>query len=197
MSFACDTDVQCVHIALRSRSRALRNALRSCCDRRLFSINFSLLRLIHRSILSLTVMDGGHSARRKPTFRLTPPTVLEHPLQAQITKLLTIEIAPPGKVSKHGVLWFSIDHANFAGEVPGVRIGRGIVAGIPDMFVLYRGWTHFIELKTTNGELSLEQQSVASAVVVAGGRVGVATRAEEVLACLDTWKVPRHRRTTL
>lgn len=135
--------------------------------------------------------------KRKPAYRLTAPVVLEHPLQAQITKLLTIEIAPPGKVSKAGVVWFSIDHANYAGEVPGVRIGRGIVAGIPDIFVLHRGKAHFIELKTIDGEFSDEQKSVATAVIVAGGCVGAATRAEHVFGCLDEWRIPRHRRTTL
>jgi hypothetical protein len=130
-------------------------------------------------------------------YRLIAPKVLEHPLQAQITKLLTIEIAPPGKVSKGGVCWFSIDHANYAGEVPGVRIGRGIIAGILDTFVLYRGRTHYIELKTIDGQLTDEQKSVATAVVVAGGRVGIATCAEHVLACLDEWQIPRNRRTTL
>lgn len=130
-------------------------------------------------------------------YRLTAPIVLEHPLQAQIAKLLTIEIAPAGKVSKFGVCWFSIDHANYAGEVPGVRIGRGIIAGILDIFVLYRGRTHYIELKTLDGQLSDAQKSVATAVTVAGGRVGIATCAEHVLACLDEWQIPRHRRTTL
>jgi hypothetical protein len=130
-------------------------------------------------------------------YRLTAPTILEHPLQAQIAKLLTIEIAPAGKVSKFGVCWFSIDHANYGGEVPGVRIGRGIIAGIPDVFVLYRGRTHYIELKTLDGQLSDAQKSVATAVTVAGGRVGIATCAEHVLACLDEWQIPRHRRTTL
>jgi hypothetical protein len=135
--------------------------------------------------------------RKSPAFRLTAPVVLEHPLQVQIAKLLTIEIAPPGKVSKAGVCWFAIDHANYAGEVPGVRIGRGIIAGILDTFVLYRGRTHYIELKTVDGELTDEQKSVATAVTVAGGRVGVATSAEQVLWCLDEWHIPRHRRTTL
>lgn len=143
-------------------------------------------------------MSGKPANRpRSSAFRLVQPTIREHPLQAQIAKLLAIEIAPAGKVSKVGVVWFSIDHANYAGEVPGVRIGRGIVAGIPDTFVLYRGQTHFIELKTFDGTLSVEQQSVATAVTLAGGRVGVARSAEEVLACLDEWQIPRHRRTTL
>jgi len=130
-------------------------------------------------------------------FRLSAPVVREHPIQAQVTKLLTIEIAPPGKVSKHGVCWFAVDHANYAGEVPGVRVGRGIIAGLADLWFIYRGLVHCIELKAIDGELTLAQQSVAIAITIAGARVGIATRAEDVLACVDEWRIPRHRRTTL
>lgn len=130
-------------------------------------------------------------------FRLTAPVVREHPLQRQICDVLRLEIAPAGKVSKKGVVWWSVDHANYAGEVPGVRLGRGIIAGIPDTFLLHRGKAHFIEVKAEDGELSDAQKSVATAVVVAGGRVGVARSAAEVLMCLDEWGVPRHRRVAL
>jgi hypothetical protein len=131
---------------------------------------------------------------KRPPFRLTAPIVREHPIQKQVADVLRIEIAPPGKVSRHGVVWFSIDHANYAGEVPGIRVGRGIIAGIPDTFVLHRGRAHVIEIKAEDGELSTAQQSVAAAVLAAGGRVGVARDASETLACLDQWEIPRARR---
>jgi hypothetical protein len=127
-------------------------------------------------------------------FRLTAPIVREHPIQKQIADVLRIEIAPAGKVSRAGVVWWSIDHANYAGEVPGVRIGRGIIAGIPDTFVLYRGIAHLIEIKAEDGSLSVAQQSVAAAVLASGGRVGVARDATETLACIDQWQIPRNRR---
>jgi hypothetical protein len=38
-----------------------------------------------------------------------------HPLQKQIADALRLEIAPPGKVSGDGVVWWSIDHASYAG----------------------------------------------------------------------------------
>ncbi len=133
-------------------------------------------------------------AKRKAAFRLTAPVVPEHSIQRQVTDVMRIEIAPAGKVSKAGVCWYSIDHANYAGEVPGLRIGRGICAGILDVFLLYRGLAYFIELKTEDGELSIAQQSVATALLVAGGRVGVARDAVEVVALLDVWGVPRNRR---
>jgi hypothetical protein len=130
-------------------------------------------------------------------FRLTAPIVREHPIQKQIADVLRLEIAPPGKVSKAGVVWWSIDHANYAGEVPGVRVARGIIAGLPDTFVLWRGIAHLIEIKADDGELSDAQQSVIAAVLAAYGRVGVVRDAAETLGCLDQWAIPRNRRVSV
>jgi hypothetical protein len=124
-------------------------------------------------------------------FRLTPPVVREHPRQRDIARVLTTEIAPAGKVSRDGVCWFSIDHANYGGEIPGVRIGRGIVAGVPDTFVLYRGRSHYIEIKADDGQLTDAQQSVVAALLVSGSHIAVARDWLEVLSCLDEWKIPR------
>jgi hypothetical protein len=176
---------------------------RICCAALLkFRLKRFFLLLLFGDLGSSVAVLMGATAKRTAAqrFRLTPPIVREHPLQAQIARLLSIEIAPPGRVAfiaRGGVVWFSIDHANYAGEVPGVRIGRGIVAGIPDTFILHRGRTHFIEIKADDGEVSDHQRSVASAVIVAGGLVGIATCAEHVLLCIDEWKIPRHRRTSL
>lgn len=134
-------------------------------------------------------ISPAKSAARR--FRLTPPRVPEHAIQRQIADMLTIEIARPGHVSKAGVVWWSIDHANYAGEVPGVRVGRGIVAGVPDTFILFRGRAHFIELKTPDGVVSDRQTEVASAVLASGGRVAVARDAFEVLVIIDQWQIPR------
>jgi len=60
--------------------------------------------------------------------------------------------------------------------------------------LLHLGRAHFIELKTEAGELSDAQKATACAVLASGGLVGVARGIEEVLACLDTWGVPRANR---
>jgi hypothetical protein len=39
--------------------------------------------------------------------------VPEHPLQRQIADALRLELAPPGKVSGHGVVWWSIEVVHF------------------------------------------------------------------------------------
>ena len=127
--------------------------------------------------------------------RIAP--VPEHPLQRQIADALRLGIAPPGKVSRDGVVWWSVDHASYSGTAPGARLGRGIVAGVPDLFVLFRGLAHMIEVKTPAGELSDPQRSVMSAVLAGGGRVGVVRDAEEMLGLLDAWGIPRARRMVL
>ena len=98
---------------------------------------------------------------------------------------------------RHGVVWWSVDHAAYAGTAPGARVGRGIVAGVPDLFVLHRGIAHMIEIKMQAGELSDPQQSVMAAVLAGGGRVGVVRDAEEMLGLLDAWGIPRARRLVL
>src|SRR6516165_9774679 len=108
--------------------------------------------------------------------------VPEQPLQRQIADALRLEIAPPGKVSRDGVVWWSVDHASYASTAPGARIGRGIVAGVPDLFVLHRGIAYMVEIKAEVGVLSDVQRSVAAAVLAASGRVGVARDADEALA---------------
>jgi hypothetical protein len=41
-----------------------------------------------------------------------------------------------------------MNHASYVGTAPGARIGRGIVAGVPDVFVLHRGIAHTVEIET-------------------------------------------------
>lgn len=133
--------------------------------------------------------------KRQP-FRLTERIEPEHPLQKQIAWALAIEIAPAGTASRDGVCWFAIDHANFAG-LPGVRAARGVVAGIPDFEFLFRGLAHFIELKTEVGRLNDAQRERIPALQAAGAAVAIARSLPDVLARLDAWGIPRHRRTTL
>jgi hypothetical protein len=68
---------------------------------------------------------------------------------------------------------------------------------VPDLFVLHRGIAHMVEIKAPAGVLSDPQQSVMSAVLASGGRVGVARNADEMLGLLDAWGIPRARRLAL
>lgn len=135
---------------------------------------------------------------RVPRLRLTVPPPLEHAMQATVCRLLAIEVCAPGKLSPQGVTWWAIDAADFGGSVPGTRIGRGLVAGCPDLFLLFRGRSYFIELKRPGtGVMSGPQQWLLPVLAAAGSCIGVARDEREVLALLDEWKIPRAHRTTL
>jgi len=133
-------------------------------------------------------MPGRTTAK----FRLTAPPVPESALHQSVAKILGLEIAAAGHISKNGVVWYSIDIANYNGGAPGLRTSRGVIAGIPDVFILWAGRGFFIELKRpVSGALSDPQQLLIPALMSAGGRVGVASTVEGVLQLLDAWGVPR------
>lgn len=125
-------------------------------------------------------------------YKLTAPVVREGPIHSQIADAFRLELAAPGKVSRKGVVWWSVDMASYAGNAPGIRTSRGCIAGIPDMLVVWRGRAHFIEVKAEDGTVSLPQQSVATAILIAGADWGAARDADEALALLDAWSIPRN-----
>ena len=127
-------------------------------------------------------------------FALTAPVVREGPLHKQIADAFRLELAAPGKISRQGVTWWSVDMAAYAGKAPGLRTARGCVAGVPDIIVLYRGRAHFIEVKAADSVgLSADQQSVAAAIVFSSAEFGTARDAVEALRLLDAWGIPRNR----
>lgn len=128
---------------------------------------------------------------KRSSFRLVAPVAREHPTHASIAKVFTIEFARAGHVSPAGVVWWSMDAANYGGAVPGTRTARGIIAGCPDMIVLWRGGAFFIEVKTDTGELSDPQREVACGMLCSGVRFGIARNAEEALGLTDAWQIPR------
>jgi hypothetical protein len=130
----------------------------------------------------------------KRRFTLTAPVVREPVLHKQIADVLRWEIGPPGRVSRHGVTWWSIDMANYGGVAPGLRTGRGCIAGVPDLQVLWRGCAYFVELKARDGVLSVMQQTVATTLELVGCRFGVARDVDEVMELLDVWQIPREHR---
>ena len=126
-------------------------------------------------------------------FTLTAPVVRETPIHQQIADAFRLEIAAPGKVSRKGVVWWSVDMAAYAGNAPGIRTSKGCIAGVPDIVVVWKGHGHFIEVKAEDGVVSLPQQSVATAILIAGAEWGSARDAAEALALLDAWSIPRNR----
>lgn len=114
-------------------------------------------------------------------------------MHVAIAKVLSMEIAPPGRVSNDGVVWFSIDMVDY-GAPSAARLARGCVAGILDILLLWHGRAFVIEVKAQDGRLSDAQRSIIAATLSASGSVAVARDWVEVLRCLDQWEIPRARR---
>lgn len=123
-------------------------------------------------------------------FKLTAPVVREGPLHQQIADAYRLALCAPGKVSKAGVTWWSVDASNYNDKIPGLRTTRGQIAGVPDLIVVYRGRAFFIEVKAIDGALSLPQQSVGTSILIAGACFGTARDATEALALLEAWDIP-------
>jgi VRR-NUC domain-containing protein len=140
-------------------------------------------------------MSAAAKPRRAP-YRLTAPAASEHQSQRTVTDVLRLEVCREGHVSAHGVCWFSIDMAHYAG-VPGTRVARGICAGVPDVVVLYRGAATWIELKADGGSLSDDQRAMCAALLQAGCRYAVARDERDVLAVLDAAGIPRAHRVRI
>lgn len=133
--------------------------------------------------------------RRLQLTDLPPPR--EHVEQAKICRVLGVEIGAPGRLSKDGVTWWCIDIADYAG-VPGTRLNRGIIAGVPDLMLLWQGRAYFVEIKRAyTGVLSGPQQWLLPVLAAAGSRIGIARTVDECLQLLDEWQIPRAHRVTL
>ena len=135
--------------------------------------------------------------RRASPYRLTQPKVPEHAVQKAMAGVLRMELGPEARISKDGVTWFCIDHANNHGEVPGIRVGRGIPPGIFDVLFLYQGRAFWVELKSRDGILSDPQRSMAATLLLSGCRIAVADTVDAVLHALDQWGIPRANRVKL
>jgi hypothetical protein len=66
----------------------------------------------------------------------------------------------------------------------------GVVAGVPDLAVIYRGRALFIELKARRGALSLDQKHVHQVLNRCGAAVMLCRSVEEVEAQLREASVP-------
>ena len=126
-------------------------------------------------------------------FRLQAPVASEHQQQRQVTDVMRLEFCREGHLSPHGVCWFSIDMAHYAG-VPGTRVARGICAGVPDTVLIWKGRAYWIEIKTDRGVLSDDQRVMCAALVLSGSHYAVVRDADELLVAIDEWGIPRNRR---
>ena len=68
-------------------------------------------------------------------------------------------------------------------------VGQGVRAGVPDLCIIHRGKSHYIELKIDGGYLSAVQRQVHAQLNRAGARVAVCRSEPEVEGVLRAWGV--------
>jgi hypothetical protein len=77
-----------------------------------------------------------------------------------------------------------------------IRTGRalkaaGLVAGVPDICIIHRATSHFLELKAGRNKPTQQQKDVMDMLELAGARVAVAYSLEEALYTLECWGILR------
>jgi len=101
----------------------------------------------------------------------------EHTLQCAVVQYLRLA-CPDGLV-------FAVPNGGHRSKRVGADLRReGLLAGVPDLCLIWRGRSLFIELKTPLGGLSKTQRAVHRALVAAGAEVMVCRSLDQVEASL-------------
>lgn len=109
-----------------------------------------------------------------------------------LAQILTYGIAPPGVLSREGVVWLSHENRQNGPREGARRKKRGVVPGVPDVQFVYGGRSYWIELKAPRKYPSPEQVAFHEALRGVGCDVAVARDAGQVVAALNAWSIP-HR----
>jgi hypothetical protein len=89
------------------------------------------------------------------------------------------------------VVFFHVPNGGKRGKAEAGRFkAMGVLAGIPDLFFLYRSRAYAIEMKASDGVVSDVQKLCHAALAVAGIPVAVARSIDDVLNALKDWGIP-------
>jgi hypothetical protein len=69
----------------------------------------------------------------------------------------------------------------------------GVVAGVPDIFIVHNGRCFALELKTEGGRATDKQLACIAALRDAGAFTCIAEGLDRALACLESWGLLRGR----
>jgi hypothetical protein len=131
-----------------------------------------------------------HTVNTPPRTRAKSkrPEDLFHTL---VARWLTEAIAPAGKRSKHGVLWFSVETRGKRSLAEGARNkARGCIAGVPDIDIYHQGRAFKIELKAPKGTSTDTQVRLHHELVQCGVPVLVARELDMIMSALTEWGIP-------
>ena len=108
----------------------------------------------------------------------------EQALQRAVAEFLTLALPTPDA-------WFTTIPAGGGGKVRGAILkGMGYKAGTPDMLVLHEGQAIWLELKSSKGRLTYEQEQCHMDLVGAGCDWALCRTLEDVERALRRFGVP-------
>lgn len=88
----------------------------------------------------------------------------------------------------------SIDHANANSYVAGAdRKRRGVLPGIPDIYIAWEMYTMWFECKARLGRLNTDQETFRNAVMAIGHFWCAPKTLEDIVAALDASPIPAKR----
>jgi hypothetical protein len=71
--------------------------------------------------------------------------------------------------------------------------GLGLIAGVPDLLLIYRGQVYGLEFKVRGGRLSPTQLATHEQMRAAGAIITTATGIDEALMHLEQWRLLRRK----
>jgi hypothetical protein len=120
-------------------------------------------------------------AERLPTVKRNNE---EEILQRSVMQFLAVAL-PPDAVA------FAVPNGGLRSPREAARMkGMGVVAGIPDIAIVYRSRAFFIELKGTRGVMSAAQRAMADKLNYCGANVMLCRSVDECEAALREACVP-------
>jgi hypothetical protein len=94
-----------------------------------------------------------------------------------------------------GLWWCHVPNGGYRTAVEAAIFkSLGLIAGAPDLLLVYRGQTYGLELKAHGGRLTPTQIETHARMRLAGAIVEVATGIDEAVARLQLWQLLRLRR---
>ncbi len=115
----------------------------------------------------------------------------EQDLQIAIADMLATGLPP-------AVHFAHIPNAAKRGRVEGAKFkAMGTRAGMPDLEIVHGGRVDYIEVKAGREKLSDAQTERHDALRRAGARVAVARSIQDVVECLNEWRIPHRIRAVL
>lgn len=116
-------------------------------------------------------------------------TGTEADLQRSARQFLTIALP------RHEALFFHVPNGGYRALATAGRLkAEGVVPGVADFIIIWKGRAMAIELKARKGRLSKAQQHWGGAFTLAGGLYAVARSLDDVAAFLDAAGVPLRAR---